>query len=101
MKPIEFSLKVVTICELTAIADFHLVIPRRKDPELKKLESNEKILRRGGEWPGSGRQFEGEMTWTPKQRHFGVTCRTVEGLYKGVSKQASKLTPRHDTKSLC
>jgi len=28
MKQIEFSPKVVTICELTAIADFHLVIPR-------------------------------------------------------------------------
>ena len=28
MKQIEFSPKVVTICELTAIADFNLVIPR-------------------------------------------------------------------------
>ena len=30
MKQIEFSPKVVIICELTEIADFHLVIPRSK-----------------------------------------------------------------------
>jgi len=39
MKQIEFSPKVVTICELTAIADFNLVIPRSDDLDFFRAKS--------------------------------------------------------------